>query len=261
MRLPITLGKASMAVSVTVDMVAKTDVGLQRSNNEDSFLLMENIGLVAVADGMGGHLGGEVASSIVAEVLAKEFETPIAPEESEEHIIARLSDAVVRANLEIHTQGNSDVRLRNMGTTVTSALFHGSRIIYASVGDSRLYRLRGDDFEQISEDHSWVGELRRKNLISAEDARRHPLKNIITRALGMENSVEVDTGAEEVQAGDVYLLCTDGLTDLVWNHEIADIIKQHLNDLDAGAAHLLSAANEMGGIDNITVGLCRISSL
>jgi len=249
-----------MAVSVTVDMVARTDVGLQRSNNEDSFLLMESAGLLAVADGMGGHLGGEVASSIVAEVLAAEFQSPFTPEIDDESIKNRLGEAVLRANVEIHTQGNSDVRLRNMGTTVTAAIFHGSRIIYASVGDSRLYRLRGDELEQVSEDHSWVGELRRKNLISAEDARRHPLKNIITRALGMESSVDVDTGIDEVQPGDIYLLCTDGLTDLVWNHEIADLLKQNVNDLEAAATKLLAAANDMGGIDNITVGLCRISS-
>lgn len=240
------------------EIVAATDVGLQRSNNEDAFAVVDAAGLCVVADGMGGHLGGEVASSIVIRVLEEEFSKYPLNGEPPTDVAFRLAEAVKRANLEIYTRGCADTRLRNMGTTVVAALLHQGKLIYASVGDSRIYRLREGKLEQLTEDHSWVGELRKRNLISSEDARHHPLRNIITRALGMEDTVMVDTNAADAKPGDVYVLCTDGLTDLVEDAAIARIAQQDPNDLQAVINRLVSAANALGGIDNITVGLYRI---
>ncbi|MCA8939696.1 MAG: serine/threonine-protein phosphatase, partial [Planctomycetes bacterium] len=169
-----------MDVGLLLDIVAASDVGLQRSNNEDAFLVLEAEKFCVVADGMGGHLGGEVASSMVTETLREVFANPPAEFEKPEAILQRLMAAIQKANFDIYTRGNSDSRLRNMGTTVVATLFHGGNVIFASVGDSRIYRLREGVLTQITEDHSWVGELRKKNLISEEDARNHPLKNIIT---------------------------------------------------------------------------------
>lgn len=247
-----------MDVGLLLDIVAASDVGLQRSNNEDAFLVLEAEKLCVVADGMGGHLGGEVASSMVTEILREAFTAPPAEYEAVEVILERLLGAIQLANREIYNRGNSDPRLRNMGTTVVSTLFHGTKVIFASVGDSRIYRLRDGVLKQITEDHSWVGELRKKNLISEEDARNHPLKNIITRALGMEEDVDVDGTWEETQSGDVYLLCTDGLTDLVEDGQIQETLKRLVNDLDEAVNALLDCANDEGGADNITVGLCKV---
>jgi serine/threonine protein phosphatase PrpC len=240
------------------EIVAATDVGLQRSNNEDAFAVVDAVGLCVVADGMGGHLGGEVAASIVIRVLEEEFANHPLNGEPPPEIATRLAEAVKRANLEIYTRGCADTRLRNMGTTVVAALLHQGQLVFASVGDSRIYRLRDSKIEQLTEDHSWVGELRKRNLISSEDARHHPLRNIITRALGMEDSVAVDTSVVPVKPGDIYILCTDGLTDLVEDAAIARIAQQDLDDLQAVITRLVSAANALGGIDNITVGLYRV---
>jgi len=247
-----------MMTKLRPSIAAATDVGLQRLNNEDAFAVIDGPGLCVVADGMGGHLGGEVASSIVVRVLQDEFERHPLNGEAPKEVAARLAQAVQRANLEIYTRGCSDVRLRNMGTTVVAAILHQDRLVFASVGDSRIYRLRGEKIEQLTEDHSWVGELRKKNLISAADARNHPLRNIITRALGMEDSVRVDTAETEAKPGDVYILCTDGLTDLVEDAAIARIILQDPKDLNAATTRLVRAANALGGIDNITVGLYQV---
>lgn len=249
-----------MNVGLLADIVAASDVGLQRSSNEDAFLVLENKNLCVVADGMGGHLGGEVASTMVTSIIGEEFDKngALSPDYSADQVGDRLVQSIVSANSQIFKRGNSDARLRNMGTTVVATVLHQSQVVFAAVGDSRIYRLRDSVLTQISTDHSWVGELLKKNLISEEDARHHPLRNIITRALGMEDNVEVDVGSEETRGGDVYILCTDGLTDLVDDETILELAEQHRDDLDALANVLLDAANDRGGADNITVGVCKI---
>lgn len=249
-----------MKVGLLAEIVAASDVGLQRSSNEDAFLVLEDRNLCVVADGMGGHLGGEVASHMVTSILSEEFSRNghVGAETTPAAIGEVLAGCICQANSQIYQRGNSDARLRNMGTTVVATLLHNDHIVFASVGDSRIYRVREGKLTQISEDHSWVGELLKKNLISEEDARHHPLRNIITRALGMEDTVDVDVDVEETCPGDVYLLCTDGLTDLVDDAEILKLVTTHQHDLDLLANALLDAANAQGGADNITVGLCRI---
>jgi serine/threonine protein phosphatase PrpC len=243
---------------MVVRMVTATDVGLQRKNNEDACTAVEDTGLCVVADGMGGHLGGEIASTIAIETMTEAFKERPKSGNDERKDADLLSRSIKNANKEIYRRGNSDVALKNMGTTVVATVFNGDYIVTACVGDSRIYRLRGGKLEQITEDHSWVGELRKKNLISEADARSHPLKNIITRALGMEPGVEVDVKWDKVQSGDVYLLCTDGLTDLVTDGEIKEHLERAGAGLDAIAQALIDTANTAGGTDNITIGICKV---
>lgn len=243
---------------MVVQMVTATDVGLQRKNNEDSCIVVEEAGLCVVADGMGGHLGGEIASNIAIETVSEAFKGRPRNGQDERKDAELLSKCIKTANKEIYRRGNADAALKNMGTTIVAVVLSGDYIVTANVGDSRIYRMRDGKLQQITEDHSWVGELRKKNLISDEDARSHPLKNIITRALGMEPTVEVDVKWEKAKAGDVYLLCTDGLTDLVPDAEISRKMAASGSNLSAMATALIETANTAGGTDNITVGLCRV---
>lgn len=240
-----------------VRMHTATDVGLQRKNNEDACITVDGAGLCVVADGMGGHLGGETASRLAIENVAKAFGSRETGSSNERKDAQLLSKCIQSANKEIFTRGNNDAALRNMGTTVVATVFDKDYVVTANVGDSRIYRYRNNVLEQVTEDHSWVGELRKKNLISEEDARSHPLKNIITRALGMEAGVEVDVKWDKVESGDMYLLCTDGLTDLITDSEILENIHRANGHLEQIAQNLIDAANRAGGSDNITVGLCK----
>lgn len=243
---------------MVVQMVTATDVGLQRKNNEDSCVVVEEAGLCVVADGMGGHLGGEIASNIAIETVSDAFKGRPRNGQDERKDAELLSKCIKTANKEIYRRGNADAALKNMGTTIVAVVLAGDYIVTANVGDSRIYRMRDGKLQQVTEDHSWVGELRKKNLISEEDARSHPLKNIITRALGMEPTVEVDVKWEKAKAGDIYLLCSDGLTDLVPDAEISRKMAAAGSNLSAMASALIETANAAGGTDNITVGLCRV---
>lgn len=243
---------------MVVRMVTATDVGLQRKNNEDACAIVEEAGLCVVADGMGGHLGGEIASGIAISTLVDAFKARPKGSSDERKDAELLGKCVRNANKEIYRRGNSDAALKNMGTTIVATLLSNDHIVTANVGDSRIYRVRDGKLSQVTEDHSWVGELRRKNLISEEDARSHPLKNIITRALGMEPGVEVDVKWEKAKTGDIYILCSDGLTDLVTDAQIFQCVQRHGQNLEAMAADLIEHANQAGGTDNITVGLCLV---
>jgi protein phosphatase len=243
---------------MVVQMVTATDVGLQRKNNEDACALVEEAGLCVVADGMGGHLGGEIASNIAIETVTDAFKDRPRNGQDERKDAELLTKCVKTANKEIYRRGNADAALKNMGTTIVATVLAGDYLVTANVGDSRIYRLRDSKLQQLTEDHSWVGELRKKNLISEEDARSHPLKNIITRALGMEPTVEVDVKWEKAKSGDLYLLCSDGLTDLVPDAEISEVMVAGGDKLDEISKSLIEAANAAGGTDNITVGLCRV---
>lgn len=243
---------------MVVRMLTATDVGLQRKNNEDSCAILEESGLCVVADGMGGHLGGEIASHIAIETVTEAFKSRPRQGQDERKDAELLTRCIRNANKEIYRRGNADPALKNMGTTIVAVVAGKDYVVTANVGDSRIYRLRGGELAQVTEDHSWVGELRKKNLISDEDARSHPLKNIITRALGMEPTVEVDVKWDKARSGDIYMLCSDGLTDLVTDAEIQRVMLKHGTSLEPMAADLIEAANAGGGTDNITVGLCQI---
>jgi PPM family protein phosphatase len=234
-----------------VEQVGRTDVGRQRSANEDSLVLRPPF--FAVADGMGGARAGEVASAIAAEA----FEGASAAGEAAEAQLARL---LREANRRIYDLAVTDESHRGMGTTLTAAKVHDEEVSLAHVGDSRAYRMRDGGLEQITRDHSLVAELERSGQITPEAAEHHPQRSIITRALGPEPDVEVDTYTLSARDGDLFLLCSDGLTSMISDDEVAAILRTSAT-LDEAADALIKAANQSGGKDNITVVLFRIGEL
>jgi PPM family protein phosphatase len=231
-----------------VEHAGRTDVGRQRSANEDDFVLAPPF--FAVADGMGGAKAGEVASAMATEVFEGESDSG----EPAEVQLARL---LREANRRIYDLAVADESHRGMGTTLTAAKVTGDEISLAHVGDSRAYRMRDGELEQLTKDHSLVAELERSGQITAEAAEHHPQRSIITRALGPEPDVEVDTYTVTGREGDVFLLCSDGLTSMISDEEIGSILRS-AESLDAAADALVRAANQSGGKDNITVVLFRV---
>jgi PPM family protein phosphatase len=231
-----------------VEQAGRTDVGRQRSANEDDFVLAPPF--FAVADGMGGAKAGEVASAMATEVFEGERDSGEPPE-------AQLARILREANRRIHDLAVSDESHRGMGTTLTAAKVTDDEISLAHVGDSRAYRMRDGELEQLTKDHSLVAELERSGQITAEAAEHHPQRSIITRALGPEPDVEVDTYTLAGREDDVFLLCSDGLTSMISDEEIGSILRSAEN-LDAAADALVRAANQSGGKDNITVVLFRV---
>jgi serine/threonine protein phosphatase PrpC len=231
-----------------IEQAGRTDVGRQRSANEDS--LVVNPPLFAVADGMGGAKAGEVASAVAVEAVERATE-------SAEPAETQLARIVRDANRRIYELAVADESRRGMGTTLTLAKVHGDEVSLAHVGDSRAYRLRGGELEQLTRDHSLVAELERSGQITPEAAEHHPQRSIITRALGPEPEVEVDTYTLAGREGDLFLICSDGLTSMVSDDEVGSILRS-AGSLDEAADELVRAANQSGGKDNITVILFRL---
>lgn len=222
-----------------------TDVGRVRQGNEDSFYVSSE--LVAVADGMGGHLGGEVASRLALEVV-------IALSERRE---GDLPERIVEANRAVLERSRADREVTGMGTTFTAIEIDGSVGHLAHVGDSRAYRLRGDELVVLTEDHTLVRELVRSGEITDEEARFHPQRSVVTRSVGIDQQVEVDEGQLDLREGDRYLLCSDGLTAVVRDEELAEMLAEE-EDPQECATRLVDAANGRGGPDNITVVIVDI---
>lgn len=220
----------------------KTDTGKQRRANEDSYFARAPV--FAVADGMGGAQAGEVASR----VAASSFEAGFPTDESPEKDLRRLFE---QANQEIHKLSGEDASRAGMGTTLTAALVDGDQVSFGHVGDSRAYLLRDGELRQLTSDHSLVEELKRQGRISEEEAADHPQRSVITRALGPEPSVKVDTFTEQARAGDVYLLCSDGLTTMISEKKILEVFEE-TKTLRSAVSKLVDAANRAGGKDNIT---------
>jgi serine/threonine protein phosphatase PrpC len=232
-----------------VEHAGLSDVGMEREGNEDSYL--EKPPLFVVADGMGGAQAGEVASGIVVSTLATAFEAGDLPES--------LAAAVEEANGRIYSMAKQDRDLEGMGTTATAAWVGDGTLTVAHVGDSRLYRFRGDRFEQLTEDHSLVGGLVRLGKLTPAEAEQHPQRSVILRAVGVEPNVEVDLDEHALEDGDVYLLCSDGLTSMVRDEVVEETL--HACPVLADAAEMLVAlANAFGGRDNITAVLFRVAS-
>ena len=230
---------------------ARTDVGRRRQANEDTYALAPELGLFLVADGMGGHRAGQVASGLAARAavgaLRGQGGDPRALPE-------RLRACVAAANGEILASSRIKPELAGMGTTVVALLAAGGRMALAHVGDSRAYRIRGGAIRRLTDDHTVVGELVRRGEISARAAEAHPHRHVLTRALGVRRAIEPDLLEVEPEAGDVYLLCSDGLTGHVADAEIAALVAEAA-DLDAAAQQLVDLANARGGEDNVTVVL------
>lgn len=222
----------------------RTDVGKVRANNQDAPIVSEKLRLYGVADGMGGHKGGEVASTSARDDLLRELEgkTPS---------VATLSSAIEEVNRQIYHQQEHDDALTGMGTTL-SVLWMSDNFVYIGhVGDSRVYLLRDGEFKQMTLDHSLVEQLVREGVLTEEEAQNHPMRNIITRAIGTDESVEVDVVVEERRKGDLWLACSDGLHGLVDDRQMRDALRQYAPEKAADV--LLKAALDAGGRDNVTL--------
>lgn len=222
----------------------RTDVGKVRANNQDAPIVSEKLRLYGVADGMGGHKGGEVASTSARDDLLRELEgkTPS---------VATLSGAIEEVNRQIYHQQEHDDALTGMGTTL-SVLWMSDNFVYIGhVGDSRVYLLRDGEFKQMTLDHSLVEQLVREGVLTEEEAQNHPMRNIITRAIGTDESVEVDVVVEERRKGDLWLACSDGLHGLVDDRQMRDALRQYAPEKAADV--LLKSALDAGGRDNVTL--------
>lgn len=222
----------------------RTDLGKVRANNQDAPIVSEKLRLYGVADGMGGHKGGEVASTSARDDLLRELEgkTPS---------VAALSGAIEEVNRQIYHQQEHDDALTGMGTTL-SVLWMSDNFVYIGhVGDSRVYLLRDGEFKQMTLDHSLVEQLVREGVLTEEEAQNHPMRNIITRAIGTDESVEVDVVVEERRKGDLWLACSDGLHGLVDDRQMRDALRQYAPEKAADV--LLKAALDAGGRDNVTL--------
>jgi serine/threonine protein phosphatase PrpC len=233
------------------ETIQRTDTGLQRRGNEDSSYARAPV--FVVADGMGGAQAGEVASKIAVTAFEQGLPDAGTPEE-------RLVARVRAANAEIYERSQAEHESAGMGTTLTAAYLDEAHLVIAHVGDSRAYLFRDGKLKQLTQDHSLVGELVRRGKLTEEQAAEHPQRSIITRALGPEASVEVDTWTYPARAGDVLLLCSDGLTSMISEEQIGQILAS-APGLDRAADALIAAANEAGGRDNITVVLVRLEEV
>jgi serine/threonine protein phosphatase PrpC len=231
-----------------VEQAGRTDVGRQRTANEDSLFVRPP--MFAVADGMGGAKAGEVASALAVEAVEN-------ARDSGESTEAQLAEIVRSANRRIYDLAVADESRRGMGTTLTLVKVHGDDVTIAHVGDSRAYRLRDGELSQLTRDHSLVAELERSGQITAEAAEHHPQRSIITRALGPEPDVEVDTYTLTGREDDLFLICSDGLTSMISDDEVTSILRSS-SSLEEASEALVLAANQSGGKDNITVILFRL---
>ena len=234
-----------------------TDVGRKRDHNEDSFLVQDDVGLFAVADGMGGHQAGERASRMALDTLAQSLKRPENGADRDD-VLARLRDATQTAGAAIFDAAQADPSLQGMGTTMTALWFHGGRAYLAHVGDSRAYLFRDGRAQQLSDDHSWVSEQVRAGMMTEEEAKESKFRHIITRSVGFERDVLVDGAAIPVQPGDCYLICSDGLSNYVEGDELARVMTaKFYRDVPR---LLIELANDRGGDDNITVVLVHVAN-
>lgn len=245
-----------------------TDVGRKRSHNEDSFLIDDELQLYVVADGMGGHAGGGTASRIAVETIDRELrrsrDSRDNPFVSTSHLQDALLPDALRGAVEkacqaIFNTAQEDPRLAGMGTTVISLVVRDQHAFFAHVGDSRAYLLRGDLIQQISEDHSLVNEQIKAGMITPEEAKHSRYKNIITRSVGFEEEVQVDVMGLVTEPGDIFLLCSDGLANMVEDREMLELVAASPSFEDI-PKRLIELANERGGDDNITVIVVRVEA-
>ncbi len=244
----------------------ETNVGKKRSHNEDGFDVVQGSGLYVVADGMGGHASGEVASQLALTTLRQFFEAtdkdpeatwPYRMDKSIGYEENRLITGIKLANLRIHQAAQDDPRYRGMGTTIVAAVMIREGLLIGHVGDSRTYRLRGDKLELLTEDHSLLNDYIKMRRLSEDEIANFPHKNVIVRALGMKQSVKVDTRLDVPQDGDMYILCSDGLAGPATDEEIHEVA---LSEKDPATlcSKLIAKANDKGGPDNITVVAVRV---
>ncbi len=249
-----------------IEYAGLTHVGMKRNHNEDNFLLVPEANLFIVADGMGGHSSGEIASKIAVDEVAEFFRMTERDEEAtwpykmnrqRNYDENRLATAVMLANQRIFQAALDDAKYKGMGTTIVTTFFRNGSTYVGHVGDSRVYRFRAGVLEQITEDHSLLNDYIKAKKLTPEEIENFPHKNVIVRALGMKDTVQVDVAKQAPEDGDVFLLCSDGLSGMVPDPQMTEILKGAGDDLDLATQRLIEAANAAGGADNITVVLAR----
>ncbi|MEM9208388.1 MAG: Stp1/IreP family PP2C-type Ser/Thr phosphatase [Pseudomonadota bacterium] len=256
-----------MSLAGKIKIAEITDVGMVRDHNEDAIGSNADVGLLVLADGMGGYNAGEVASGIAVQTITelavegadREERNDVDPHSGMMRQTIVLRDAIARANKIIYQTAQSQSHCEGMGTTLVAAMFYDNRISIAHVGDSRCYRLRGGVFEQLTMDHSLLQELVDRGFYSEEEAQRSTNRNYVTRALGVEPSVEVEVQEFDVLPGDVYLLCSDGLPDMVEDEDIHLTIKTFNASLDVVGQQLVQLTNDHGGRDNVSIMLAEVT--
>ena len=253
-----------MDLTQVLEVVTRSDPGMVRSHNEDSVYANPALGIVVLADGMGGYNAGEVASGMTTTLLASELarafaeKPPYAKEASGTWASAALQTEVVKTNGAVYQAAQSQPQYAGMGTTLVTAVFHDDHVTVAHIGDSRMYRLRGETMSQVTKDHSLLQEQIDSGLITPEQARTSQNKNLVTRALGIDLLVDPEIHEYAVEPGDIYLLCSDGLNDMVPDDEIEMTLQMLSANLELCAMQLVQMANDNGGRDNVSVILVKV---
>jgi serine/threonine protein phosphatase PrpC len=255
-----------MDLSQALEIASHTDPGMVRSHNEDSIASIAEKGLVVLADGMGGYNAGEVASGMATTVLTTELRQllevhaphEVDPKSGQKVAQKMLQEQVAKTNTSIYQAAQSQSQYAGMGTTLVVALFYDNKMMVAHIGDSRLYRMRGDEFGQVTKDHSLLQEQIDAGMITKEQAKHSSNKNLVTRALGIDPAVEAEIHEYDTQPGDIYLLCSDGLSDMVSDEDMCTALQALGANLKLAAQQLVQMANDNGGRDNISVILIKI---
>jgi serine/threonine protein phosphatase PrpC len=249
-------------LSAVLEVASATHPGKVRSHNEDSIAADAEVGLAVLADGMGGYNAGEVASGIAVAMIAAELKKALADNKADalddSGAERLLGEHAMKANAAIYQAAQSQAQYSGMGTTLVVALWYDNRMAVGHIGDSRLYRLRGDVLEQVTRDHSLLQEQIDSGMITREQARYSQNKNLVTRAVGIDPEVDAELHTYPVQPGDIYLLCSDGLSDMVTDEDIQHTLSSLRANLPLAAEHLVQQANDNGGRDNISVILVRV---
>jgi serine/threonine protein phosphatase PrpC len=258
-----------MANTVGLELASKTDTGRVRSKNEDAIALNPKHGIAILADGMGGYSAGEVASRIATDVLLESLEDGMDRIQSQSQDLLTMRgrqiqnlmvDSIHRANFAVIEAARAEPEYHGMGTTLVAALFHNDKVTVAHVGDSRAYRFREGELTQITRDHSLLQEQIDAGLIDPEWARFAEHKNLVTRALGVDPEMEVEIHDHQTEPGEIYLLCSDGLSDMLTDEEMCDALNRYGSALQSACDELVQQANYNGGHDNISVILVKVQS-
>jgi protein phosphatase len=256
-------------MAMKIEFYGETNVGMKRTHNEDNLLKMEEENLFIVCDGMGGHSSGEIASQMAIEAISnfykatrqdQEITWPYKMDKNRPYDENRLIMSVKLANLRIHEAAQREARYRGMGTTIAGANFVNSHVLITNVGDSRVYLIRNGKLSQVTEDHSLLNDYIKAKKLTPEEIANFPHKNVIVRALGMKDTVLVDLTRHVIQAGDVFLSCSDGLSGMVTDDQLLQVVSS-TPDLGQATKTLIDMANKAGGVDNITCILARVVSL
>ena len=249
-----------------IEAFGRTDVGRRRKINEDSFLVSPETSLYAVCDGMGGHNAGEVASRMAIETISafversaveKEITWPWGLDANVSFEANRLKTAIRLANARVYQAADNREELTGMGTTVVAVLVSPGLVTIGSAGDSRCYRVRDGELSQLTRDDSWVSAALGEGILNSDDVEHHPLRNVITKAVGARDTIDLDVVEHELKPGDVLMLCSDGLHGMINDQEIKRLLVPVPDSLEEASARLIDAANEAGGRDNVSVVLLR----